>query len=265
MRRYRLRLLNGTMRTMLKNTRSHPSPVLEASLQHEPCAPSSNDLVLAVKAAEQRLSAMLDDRGRIGRDLHDCILQSLYAIGLNLESVLRTSVRRELEDQESHARVREQINQLIHDVRGMIQSLEAGTVQEFDLSLELAALTSTYEQAGRLQIDLDLQPNAIDILTNEEEQEILNIVREALSNCVRHARATRATVAIRMRGSKVRVSVIDDGEGFVMANTRHGGYGFTNMHARAKKIGGTLRIQSKRGHGTQVIAEFPLEPILIPV
>jgi signal transduction histidine kinase len=68
-----------------------------------------------------------------------------------------------------------------------------------------------------------------------------------------------------MRASKVRVSVMDDGAGFVMTDTRHGGYGFTNMHARAKRIGGTLRIQSKLGQGTQVIAEFPLEPILIPV
>jgi signal transduction histidine kinase len=205
---------------------------------------------------------LLEDRNRIGRDLHDCVLQSLYAIGLNFDAAQRAPLH---DARASRDRITEQLNHLIHEVRRMIRALETGAIQEFDLASELSNLRSTYQQTGRLRIELNLQPNAIEILTNEEEQEILNIVREALSNCVRHAHATQATVSIRMRGTRVRVSVSDDGIGFVTTNIRHQGYGLANMTARARKIGGTLRVQSKPGRGTHIIAEFSLEPILTPV
>ena len=237
----------------------------EESPRHHTVAPESGDLAIALKATELRLSSLLEDRTRIGRDLHDCVLQSVYAIGMNLEAACRVSPHVTPDGQASHDGIIEQLNRLIREVRRMIQSLESGTVQEFDLVSELSTLISIYEQAGRLHIELDLQPKAIEILTKEEEQEILNIVREALSNCARHANATRATVSLRTRGARVRVSVSDDGIGFATAEVRHQSYGLANMTARARKIGGTLRVQSTVGRGTHVIAEFPLEPILAPV
>lgn len=147
----------------------------------------------------------------------------------------------------------------------MIRELESGSVQAFDLSSELAALCATYEQSGRLQIKLDLQRRAVDVLTNEEEREILNIVREALSNSVRHAHATEVVVSLRMRGARIRASILDDGIGFSTADGRPRGYGLANMEARAKRLGGTLTVQSRTGEGTQVIAEFSLEPLLVSV
>src|SRR5262249_17296278 len=158
-------------------------------------------LTIAFKATERRLHQLLEDRTRIGRDLHDCVLQSLYAIGLNIETSQRTRSNQSVEAKESDTRMIWQINQLIHEIRGMIHELESGTVQEFDLSSELNTLCTTYEQTSRLHMKLDLQRSAIEVLTNEEEREILNIVREALSNCVRHAQATRAVVSIRMKGT----------------------------------------------------------------
>jgi two-component system NarL family sensor kinase len=90
-------------------------------------------------------------------------------------------------------------------------------------------------------------------------------VREAVSNCARHANATRTVVSIRMREAKIRVSIHDDGIGFSTAVGRPRGYGLANMEARAKRLGGALRVQSKTGEGTQVIAEFSLEPLLTSV
>ena len=228
----------------------------------DPLGIDRGDLAIALRATEHRLSALLEDRSRFGRDLHDCVLQSLYAIGLSFDVTRR---RPPQDAHGAHDHIMDQLNQLIHDVRRMIQSLATGTVQQFDLASELSTLIAIYEQAGRLRIELDLQPDAIEILTNEEEQEILNIVREALSNCARHAHATHATVSIRRRRKKVRVSVSDDGTGFVPADLRHRGYGLANMTARARKIGGALRVQSRLGKGTHVIAEFSLDPILAPV
>jgi signal transduction histidine kinase len=229
--------------------------------QLKPCV---GELTTAFKATESRLSKLLEDRSRIGRDLHDSVLQSLYAIGLNIEAARRGRNDQTVERKETDDRMIHQINQLIHEVRGMIRELESGNVQEFDLSSELSALCTTYEQTGRLSVKLDIQRSAMDVLTHEEEREILNIVREALSNCARHANATRAVISIRMRDAKIRVSVHDDGIGFSSAGQPRG-YGLANMEARAKRLGGALRVQSKKGAGTQVIAEFSLEPLLTSI
>ena len=264
-----LQVINGSRSTSSRLT--HTRPVHAQQLRHaregklshrRDNVHASGELKVALKATEHRLSNLLVDRQRVARDLHDCVLQSLYAIGLNLKAALRVSSQQTTYAKHSGEQVVEQINHLILEIRSMIRGLEKGTVQEFDLASELLTLCATYEQAGRLQITLNLQPNAIEVLTKEEEQEILNIVREALSNCVRHANATQATVSIRMRGTRIRVSISDDGIGFVTADGRPRGYGLANMDARAKKLGGTLRVQSKIGRGTHIIAEFSLEPIL---
>jgi len=228
----------------------------------KPCA---GELTTAFKATENRLSKLLEDRTRIGRDLHDSVLQSLYAIGLSIETARRTRRDQTADTPEINDAMIQQINQLIHEVRGMIRELESGTVQEFDLSSELSSLCATYEQTGHLQVKLDVQRNAIEVLTNEEEREILNIIREALSNCARHAHATQAVISIHIRDTRVRVSIQDDGIGFAPASGPSRGYGLTNMETRAKKLGGTLHVQSKVGKGTHVTAEFSLEPLLTSI
>ncbi len=257
-------LLDGGLRSTstLSTARSVRPPTESLDLyQLKPCA---GELTTAFKATESRLSKLLEDRSRIGRDLHDSVLQSLYAIGLNIEAVRRTRSDQTVEGKEADDRMIHQINQLIHEVRGMIRELESGSVQEFDLSSELSALCTTYEQTGRLSVKLDVQRSAMDVLTHEEEREILNIVREALSNCIRHANATQAVISIRMRDARIRVSIQDNGIGFLSAGQPRG-YGLANMEARAKRLGGSLRVQSKTGEGTQVIAEFSLEPELTSI
>ncbi len=264
MRRDRLRLIQGLIQKTSETTRSLPSPTSQFTpLKHSP-PQSSGDLTLALRASEQRLSALLEDRGRIGRDLHDCVLQSLYAIGLNLEQSRRLTLNVSRASRSSGDRVVAQLNNLIQDIRRMIHGLEYGSVEEFDLASELRVLVGTYAQVGNLQIITKLRPAALEILTGEEEREILNIVREALSNCVRHAHASQATVTLQMRGSRVRLVIGDDGVGFDSNKHQFAGYGLANMNARARKLGGTLRIRSKMGRGTHIIAEFSLEPILAP-
>jgi two-component system NarL family sensor kinase len=257
-------LLDGGLlsTSTLSTARSvRPSTNFPGLYESKPC---EGELTTAFKATESRLSKLLEDRSRIGRDLHDSVLQSLYAIGLNIEAARRGRNDQTVERKETDDRMILQINQLIHEVRGMIRELESGSVQEFDLSSEISTLCTTYDQAGRLCIKLDIQRSAIEVLTHEEEREIMNIVREALSNCARHAAATRAVISIRMRGARVRVSIHDNGIGFSAAGQPRG-YGLANMEARAKRLGGALRIQSKTGAGTHVIAEFSLEPELTSI
>jgi signal transduction histidine kinase len=215
---------------------------------------------------EQRVSALLEHRSRISQDLHDSVLQSLYAIGLHLETSYRTAPGRSPDIERSHRLIVDQINQLIHEIRQMVHGLNQDTVPEFDLAEELRNMQATHEHIGLVRVTLNLEPAAIEVLTKEEEREILNIVREALSNCLRHAHAAHAKIAIHKRGEKIRVTVCDDGIGFATtAGSVKRGYGLANMEARARKIGGTLRVRSEPGHGTNITAEFSLEPILVPV
>lgn len=227
---------------------------------------AGNDhLSVSLASMEERLSTLLEDRERLGRDLHDSVLQSLYAIGLSLETAGKISPPLPPDATQLRTHAIEQLNRLIHEVRGTIHRLKDGTVQSFDLAEELANLQRTYEQVGGMTITLDLQPTAMDYLTLEEEQDILHIVREALSNCIRHAQATRASVSLRLRGTRLRLTIIDDGVGFAASPLQRRGYGLANMEARARKLGGTLHIHSKPGGGTRLTAELLLEPILTSV
>ncbi len=263
--RTQFQLLKGgllTSSTLSQANSLRPSRSALGMNELEPCA---GELTTVFKARERRLHQLLEDRSRLGRDLHDCILQSLYALGLTIESSHRVRHTSDVEYYSSHATIVDQINHLIHEVRSMIRELESDTVREFDLPSELTTLRMTYAQTGRLDVKLDLQRHAIEMLTHEEEREILNIVREALSNCARHAHATQAAVSIRMKDTRVRVSIQDDGIGFAPAPGLSRGYGLTNMETRAKKLGGTLHVQSKVGKGTQITAEFSLEPLLTSI
>lgn len=231
----------------------------------KPAAPAGGQLTVALKATEARLSSLLEDRTRISRDLHDSVLQSLYAIGLSLETSHRTAISLRRGTDRPYANAVEQLNHLIHEVRSMIKGLTDGSVQDVNLNQELRKLAGSYEQIGGVTVALGLQPSALDVLTREEEQEILNIVREALSNCIRHAQATHIDVTVRAHHNRIRVSVRDNGKGFTVTESSPKGYGLMNMETRAKKLGGRLLLQSKPGHGTRITAEFLLEPILTPV
>lgn len=226
---------------------------------------TKNALSTSWASIEHRLSALLEDRERLGRDLHDSVLQSLYAIGLSLETSYRLRHVRHPESERAYRHAVSQLNRLIQEIRDMIKRTTDGTIPDIDFQNEIRALVKNYEQIGGLTITLDLQPSALDILTREEEQEILNIVRESLSNCVRHAKATEADVTIRMRDHRIRVSIRDNGRGMATDSAAPKGFGLANMEARARKLGGTLLLQSKPGRGTRVTAEFSLEPILTPV
>ncbi|MDH5741585.1 MAG: sensor histidine kinase [Nitrospira sp.] len=262
--RTRFQLLEGGLGATPASLFRQPIQPPQESFSAHHVGPCAGELTMAYNATERRLHTLLEERTRIGRDLHDCVLQAIYAIGLNIETSQRSRKRQTAESKESDQRAIGQINRLIHDIREMIRELDSGTVPEFDLSSELNALRTNYEQAG-LHIKLDLQRTALEVLTNEEEREILNIAREALSNCARHAHASRATISLRMRETRIRVTIQDDGIGFSMAVGQPRGYGLANMEARAKKLGGSLHIHSNNGGGTQVTAEFSLEPILAPV
>ena len=147
----------------------------------------------------------------------------------------------------------------------MILSVESDSVDPFRLTSELQALAQTFEQVSRLRICVEIAPAAEEILTGEEARELVTITREALNNCARHARATRIGIVLRHIGSRVQLSIRDNGSGFDVEHGLAKGIGFAHMEDRVRRIGGRLNIESTVGRGTCITADVYLEPILTTV
>ncbi|HEU4683846.1 MAG TPA: ATP-binding protein [Nitrospira sp.] len=236
------------------------SSAVESDARYGASQHRDGDLTVALRSMEERLAAMMEDRRRLTCDLHDGVLQSLYAIGLSIETARRSG-----DSTRSVDSVVRQLNQLIQEVRGMIRLLESGQVQESDLASELNSLVHTYKDVSPLEITAEIAAGVSAMVTNEEKQEVLMIVREALSNCVRHAKAAHAAISLYAKGSRLRLLIADDGIGFAQEERRVRGYGLANMATRAKKLGGRLMVRSQIGKGTHIVVEFALEPDVSPV
>ncbi len=192
-------------------------------------------LATALKASERRLSALLHDRSRIGRELHESVLQALYAIGLTLEQTPGLREKTPIAVSCFRDQAADQLHQLIQDIRRMILSVESDRVDPFRLITELQVLAKTVERVSKLQIHVEVEPAAEEILTGEEARELVTIAREALSNCVRYARATRIVIVLRRIGSRVQLCINDDGSGFDIEREPAKGIVFAHMEGSGSK------------------------------
>jgi len=224
-----------------------------------------SSLVSGLQASEQRLSALLHDRSRIGRELHDSVLQALYSIKLALEHTSGLHHGPPQDGPRTQHQAADQLNTLIQDIQRMILSVESDPVDSFRLVSELQDLAQAIEEVSEVQIRMGIDPAAEEILTGEEARELVTITREALSNCVRHAHATRIVIALRHLGTRVQLSIRDNGSGFDSELGPVKGIGFARMEEGVRKIGGRLNVQSKVGRGTCITACVYLEPILTTV
>jgi len=202
--------------------------------------------------------AVAEERDRIGRDLHDGIIQSLYAVGLTLEDV--PDIMAEAPD-EAAGRVDtaiESINLAIRDIRNFIYGLRPEAVDGTQVVAALAALAEEVRHGGLVDVVAELDPAADPGLDANGGAELLNLVREALSNAIRHGHAVRISISLSGDDVTSTLEIADDGVGFdpvqVVAAGHHG---LANMRARASSIGGQIDIRSAHGEGTRVIVELP--------
>jgi signal transduction histidine kinase len=207
--------------------------------------------------AARRL-AVTDERDRIGRDLHDGIIQSLYAVSLSLEDVPELMVESPDEAGARLDRAIESLNVAIRDIRNFIYGLRPEAVDGHQVLAGIAALAHEVGVGGLIDVEVSLDPTADPGLSPEQGVELLSLVREALSNAARHARARRIEVRLRPIDGASELSVADDGVGFDPALVARGGHhGLANMPVRAAAIGGTYLIQSAPGEGTRIIVRLP--------
>lgn len=207
---------------------------------------------------QQLLTQSLEEKVRLGRDLHDGIIQSLYAVGLTLESA-RALVKSDPAEadrrlEESRAR----INSAIRDVRAYITGLAPENLRRTGFA-HAVDVTLAELRAGRdTQFDIKIDDVAAAHLSPDQSAEALQIVREAVSNALRHGGASLITIRVHQGDREVCLLVQDNGIGFDASTRREGGHGLGNMQARAERVGATLKLTSRPGEGARLVATLPI-------
>jgi signal transduction histidine kinase len=197
--------------------------------------------------------ALLEDRERIARDLHDTVIQRLFATGMSLQGTARLV---EPDPGEAIARIDVAIDDLdttVKHIRTAIFGLER--TGSGDESLRLRLLSVTHEAAGALGFEPHVVfDGSIDAgVSDSVAAELLAVLREAVSNVARHAKASWVEVSVVVTADEVCLSVADDGKGPPPPDTPRG-HGLANMMGRAIRLGGTFDLRARPGGGS--VAEW---------
>jgi len=200
--------------------------------------------------------AVVEERERIGRDLHDGIIQRIYAVALGLDDLPDTIANDPAGAAERVDRAIDALHAAINEIRTFIYGLRPGLQGEGGIASALETLAEELRLHSSLEIVVEASSPLN--LSADVAAEVLNVAREALSNASRHAAATVARVSVEETSDGTRLVVEDDGRGFDPATpldaTHHG---MSNMRARAAQIGGRLEIESGPGRGTRIILSLP--------
>ncbi|MDQ2744029.1 MAG: GAF domain-containing sensor histidine kinase [Chloroflexota bacterium] len=199
--------------------------------------------------------ARAEERARIAREIHDTLAQELTAITLHLEGALNTLERDPIRARERVERALAVTRQSLEDARRSVLNLRAAPL-DTPLPEALSALgrAFTSETGVRVQVRADSLS-----LSWGMEGELYRIAQEALSNIRRHAQAREVEIALRGGPRSIRLSIRDDGQGFIPRAVAIGRYGILGMKERAKLLGGRMKIQSRPGEGTSLLVTVPLE------
>jgi two-component system, NarL family, sensor histidine kinase DevS len=197
--------------------------------------------------------ALVDDRERIARDLHDTVIQRLFAVGLSLQGALGAAPDPRLAERIETAI--DEIDGTIRDIRTAIFSLHARRVATTGLRDDVIA---TSREAGRA---LGFEPQVVfdgpidSATTSAVREQLVPTLREALSNIVKHAHATRVMVSVAIVGDDIVLAVTDNGAG--IEARAHGGRGIGNMTDRARALGGCCEVRAVEPAGTIVEWRVP--------
>jgi two-component system, NarL family, sensor histidine kinase DevS len=207
------------------------------------------------QADEIRRLSLIEDRERIAKELHDGVIQSLFAVGMGLQGTVALA-----KDDDISVRIEgavDEIDRVIGDLRNYIFGLRPGILADRQLDQALRDLGDEFAARSDVVTIVDVDVSVADELS-PIAADVVQLTREALSNIGKHANAVTCRVSLRRDGAGCAVLEIDDdGVGFDPA-TVTGGMGLVNLAERAIALGGSFDVESVPGEGTLVRATIPI-------
>ena len=210
------------------------------------------------RALEARFDAVLEERTRLARDIHDTLLQGFTGISLRLVA----AINRVTQPPESVVALRELVDlaqQTLTDARRAIWDLRSPALGGEDFPSTLRAAVEDTLRGTPLELEFDVV-GTVRPVDPDVEAVVVRVAQEALANVIKHAEARTVWVSLSFDARRIRLSVVDDGRGFAVASDfqAYGGHwGLLGMRERASQVRGKLSLQSSPDHGTKVVLLVP--------
>ena len=201
--------------------------------------------------------SVLEERHRIGMDLHDGAIQSLYGLGLLIEGAAEGIESEPTMTREALGRAVDRLNATIADLRSYVLGLRPIRGSDRPLHESLPTLAEQVGANALLDMRVDIDPESEALLDRTRSEAVFYVASDALGNVARHARARHASVRLFRGDDSVLLEIVDDGVGFDPARPGEG-FGLRNMRARAFTVGGRLDVVAAPAEGTQVRLYLPI-------
>jgi signal transduction histidine kinase/ligand-binding sensor domain-containing protein len=215
---------------------------------------------LRLRQIRQRFSLVLEERGRLAREIHDTLAQGFVGISSQLDAVALT-LNGHVDVARKHLDLaRKMVRHSLTEARRSVMDLRASALEGHDLPAALSQAAHQWTAGSAVQVRVDVEGESRP-LPEETEQHLLRIAQEAVTNAVKHARASQVSIHLEMASRELSLRVADNGRGFEQdeAFSEVGGhFGLLGMRERAERLGGELRLHSEPGHGTEVAVTVPI-------
>lgn len=202
------------------------------------------------------LNRALEEKIRLGHDLHDGIIQALYATGLTLEASLKAAETDAALARRHVTSARELLNQTIRDVRSYILGLTPDVQHQQTLPAAIESVTQAIASGTEVAFELAIEDQVAGRLTSEQHADIVQIVREAVSNSIRHGGATRIRITLSETPEGPCLAIVDNGRGFDPLHAVRG-HGLSNIQTRGQRLNAKAQVASSPGNGTQIQLTLP--------
>jgi signal transduction histidine kinase len=213
--------------------------------------------------SQQLVAAQEEERRKLSRELHDHVGQMLTALRMELGRIDRLRGDRskptfppDMAFTAALAECRQLVDDMVRIVRDLALGLRPSMLDDFGLQPALEWLTRDFTRRSNVPVELQIT-GPLDTLSDQHRTCIYRVIQEALTNCVRHARATAIAVVVRAREDTIDVSVSDDGIG-LDPSRRAGGFGLRGIEERVRELGGNITLLSAAGQGATLAIKLPI-------
>ncbi len=214
---------------------------------------SNNNAELAGKA---RFTAIIEERQRLARELHDAVSQQLFAISMTATALSRT-MDRDFEKAKRHVMLIEEMASVAQsEMRALLLHLRPVHLEGKNLAEGIRELIRELQAKVPIEIIAEIEQEAV--LSRGIEDHLFRIVQEAFSNTLRHSKASKLYITFKNHGEFVLLSIRDNGIGFDVDQKKHTSYGIMTMQERVVELGGSWHLVSAEGKGTRIDIRIPL-------